>query len=66
MEAYLNVSEAEKYKLKYKRNNIQGTKNLLLACKNSMVKNFIFSSSCSVYCNIRGCVSETKKLNPQG
>jgi UDP-glucose 4-epimerase len=64
--AYLNVSEAEKYKLKYKKNNIQGTKNLLLSCKDSTVKNFIFSSSCSVYGNVKGSVSETKKLNPQG
>ena len=64
--AYLNISEAEKHKLKYKKNNIQGTKNLLLACKNSPVKNFIFSSSCSVYGNVKGSVSETKKLNPQG
>ena len=64
--AYLNVSEAEKNKWKYKQNNIQGTKNLLLACKNSNVKNFIFSSSCSVYGNINGSVSERKKLNPQG
>jgi UDP-glucose 4-epimerase len=64
--AYLNVSEAEKNKLKYNKNNIQGTKNLVLACKNSNVKNFIFSSSCSVYGNIRGSVSERKKLNPQG
>ena len=64
--AYLNVSEAEKSKLKYEKNNIQGTKNLLLSCKNSSVKNFIFSSSCSVYGNVKGSVSETKKLNPQG
>ena len=64
--AYLNVSEAEKNKWKYKQNNIQGTKNLLLACKNSNVKNFIFSSSCSVYGNINGSVSERKKLNSQG
>jgi len=64
--AYLNVSEAEKYKLKYYKNNILGTKNLLLASKNSSVKNFIFSSSCSVYGNVKGSVSETKKLNPQG
>ena len=66
MAAYLNVSEAEKNKLKYKRNNILGTKNLLLSCKNSTVKNFIFSSSCSVYGNVKGSVSENKKLNPQG
>ena len=43
--AYLNVSEAEKNKKKYYRNNVIGTKNLLEACKNSKVKNIIFSSS---------------------
>jgi len=64
--AYLNVRDAEKNKLKYKQNNIQGTKNLLLACKNSNIKNFIFLSSCSVYGSIKGSVSERKKLNPQG
>ena len=41
--AYLNVSEAEKNKSKYYQNNIIGTKNLLDACKNSSVKNIIFS-----------------------
>src|SRR6056300_1812572 len=66
MAAYLNVSEAEKSKLKYKRNNILGTENLLLSCKNSTVKNFIFSSSCSIYGNVKGSVSENKKPNPQG
>jgi UDP-glucose 4-epimerase len=63
--AYLNINEAEKNKLKYKKNNIQGTKNLLMACKDSNVKNFIFSSSCSVYGNAKGSVSEKKKINPQ-
>ena len=62
----MNVSEAEKKKSKYKKNNIEGTKNLLLACKNSNVKNFIFSSSCSVYGNTKGSVSERKKPDPKG
>jgi len=64
--AFLNVSEAEKNKQKYKKNNIQGTKNLIFACKNSKVKNFIFSSSCSIYGNVQGSVTEKKKPNPQG
>ena len=64
--AYLNVSEAEKKKRKYYANNITGTKNLLEACKNSNVKNIIFSSSCSVYGNVKGSVSENRKPNPQG
>ena len=64
--AYLNVSEAEKYKNKYYENNVIGTKNLIEACKNSNVKNIIFSSSCSIYGNIKGAVSENKKPNPIG
>jgi UDP-glucose 4-epimerase len=64
--ALLNVSEAESKKKKYYKNNILGTKNLILSCKNTNVKNFIFSSSCSVYGNTKGRVSEKKKLNPQG
>ncbi|WP_435088849.1 UDP-glucose 4-epimerase GalE [Candidatus Pelagibacter bacterium nBUS_29] len=64
--AYLNVSEAEKNKKKYYTNNIIGTKNILEACKNSNVKNIVFSSSCSIYGNVKGSVSENKKPNPQG
>jgi UDP-glucose 4-epimerase len=64
--AYLNVNEAEKNKKKYYQNNIIGTKNLLQACKNSSVKNIIFSSSCSIYGNVKGSVDENKKPNPQG
>ena len=64
--AYLNVSEAETNKKKYYQNNIIGTKKLLEACKSSNVKNIIFSSSCSIYGNVKGSVSENKKPNPQG
>ena len=64
--AYLNLSEAEKNKKKYYRNNVEGTLNLVHACQNSTVKNIIFSSSCSVYGNVKGPVNEKKKLNPQG
>ncbi len=64
--AYLNIKEAEKNKKKYYKNNIIGTKNLIDACKNSNVNNIIFSSSCSIYGNVKGAVSENKKPNPTG
>jgi len=64
--AHLNVTEAEKNKKKYSSNNITGTLKLIEACKNSNVKNIIFSSSCSVYGSINGSVNERKKPNPQG
>ena len=62
--AYLNISEAEKKKKKYYNNNIGGTINLVNACKNSSVKIIIFSSSCSVYGNTKGSISENHMLNP--
>ena len=64
--ASLNVSEAQKNKKKYYKNNIAGTKNLLLSCRNTKVENIIFSSSCSIYGNKKGPVNEKKKPNPQG
>ena len=64
--ASLNISEAEKNKKKYTKNNIEGTKNLILSCKNSNVKMIIFSSSCSIYGNINGKVNETNQTNPKG
>jgi UDP-glucose 4-epimerase len=63
--AYLNVNEAEKNKKKYYQNNIIGTKKLLEACKNSTVKNVIFSSSCAIYGNVKGSVYENRKPNSQ-
>ena len=64
--AYLNISEAEKNKKKYYKNNVNGSLNLVHACKESNVRSIIFSSSCSIYGNIKGSVSEKKKPNPQG
>ena len=64
--AYLNVSEAEKNKKKYYLNNIIGTKNLIEACENSKVENLVFSSSCSIYGNQEGAVSENRTPNPKG
>ena len=55
----------KKIKKKYYKNNVEGTLNLVKACKNSFVKNIIFSSSCSVYGNVKGSVNEKMKPNPQ-
>ena len=63
--AYLNIKESEKYKKKYYKNNVGGTLNLVKACKNTNVKNIIFSSSCSVYGDTSGLVKENKKPNPK-
>ena len=43
--ASVSIGAGEKYPKIYFRNNVTGTINLLNACKNSSVKNFIFSST---------------------
>ena len=62
---YLNISEGQKNKKKYYKKNVIGTLNLVKACKNSTVKNIIFSSSCSIYGNIKGSVSEKNIPKPK-
>ena len=64
--AYLNISEAEKNKKKYFENNVRGTLNVVKCCKNTNIKNIVFSSSCSIYGNTKGAVDENKKANPEG
>lgn len=63
--AYKYVDESVKEPLLYYRNNVEGLINLLELVKKYQVKNFVFSSSCSVYGNIETLpVSESTKLNP--
>ena len=64
--ASLNVTEAEKKPIKYFKNNIMGTLSLIEACDRSSVKNFIFSSSCSVYSDNQPYVNETTVTKPKG
>jgi UDP-glucose 4-epimerase len=51
--AYKSVDESVKNPLIYYDNNINSLLNLLKCCKKFNVKNFIFSSSCSVYGNLK-------------
>ena len=62
--ALTDVQESQKNKKKYYKNNVIGTMNLIKACKNSNVKNIIFSSSAGVYGNAKSPVKEINKLNP--
>ena len=64
--AYLNINEAEKNKKKYFKNNVRGTLNLIKCCKSSNIKHFVFSSSCSIYGNTNGAVSEKMRVKPKG
>ena len=63
--SFASVAESQKYKKKYYLNNVIGTQKLLQACKDTNIKNFIYSSSCSIYGNVKGKVSETSKPNPK-
>ena len=63
--SFASVAESQKYKKKYYLNNVIGTQKLLQACKDTNIKNFIYSSSCSIYGNVKGKVGETSKPNPK-
>jgi UDP-glucose 4-epimerase len=63
--ASLDVEESSKNPLKYFINNVEGTENLLKASVNNNVKNFIFSSTCAVYGNIKAnSVNEKSPTKP--
>ena len=60
----LNVLESENNPSLYYTNNVIGTKTLLAACQNSFVKNFLFSSSCTVYGSKKNFFSENSYKSP--
>jgi len=62
--ASLDVQESNKKPHKYFINNVINTKKLLEVCSKRGVKNFIFSSTCAVYGNVSGKISESKKPKP--
>jgi len=63
--ASLIISVGEKYPKKYYRNNVLGTQSVLNACKQTKVKNFIFSSTAAVYKEGLYRVSENSELKPK-
>jgi len=63
--ASLSIGVGEKYPKLYYKNNVLGTKSLLKACKDSLVKNFIFSSTAAVYKEGPKIVSEKSKVGPK-
>jgi len=63
--ASVSIANSKKnYKLFYK-NNTKGTYNLVKACKGSLVKNFIFSSTAAVYQSSNKKVTEISKIKPK-
>ena len=63
--ANLIIGEGEKNPKKYYTNNVTGTKNLLKACKNTEIKNFVFSSTAAVYKDGQFIVSENSIIKPK-
>ena len=63
--ASISVTDSKKdYKLFYK-NNVEGTSNLIKACKDSLVKNFVFSSTAAIYKSSNKKVTELSKIKPK-
>ena len=63
--ASLSIGIGEKYPKLYYKNNVFGTKSILSACKNTSVKNFIFSSTAAVYKDKQKVVNEQSKILPK-
>ena len=63
--ANLIIGEGQKNPKKYFKNNVLGTKKLLNACKNTNVKNLIFSSTAAIYKEGQYKVSEKSVIKPK-
>ena len=63
--ANLIIGEGQRKPKKYYKNNVLGTKNLLEACKDTTVKNFIFSSTAAIYKEGQYRVSEKSIIRPK-
>ncbi len=63
--ANLIIGEGQKKPKKYYKNNVLGTNKLLESCKNSTVKNFIFSSTAAIYKEGQYKVSENSMIKPK-
>ena len=59
------IGEGQKKPRKYYKNNVLGTKNLISACLNTNVKNFIFSSTAAVYKDGLYKVNENSPVKPK-
>ncbi len=63
--ASLLIEESERSPKKYFKNNVEGTKKLLLALKDTSVKNFIFSSTAAIYKDGQFKVNENSLIKPK-
>jgi UDP-glucose 4-epimerase len=63
--ANLIISEGEKKPQQYFRNNVTGTKSVLIAAERTSVKNFLFSSTAAVYKDGIYRVTENSLIKPK-
>ena len=63
--ASASISDNAKNNKLFYHNNVNGTSNIIKACKNSLVKNLIFSSTAAVYKSSNKKVTEISKIKPQ-
>ena len=59
------VNESVNNPLKYYENNVSNLINLIKVIEEYDIKSFVFSSSCSIYGNTIGAVSEKRRPNPK-
>lgn len=64
MAALVDARESQKIPFEYYNANVCGTINVLNCMKNYKVKNLVFASSCSVYGNTNGLITEAIAPNP--
>jgi len=63
--ASVSISNSKKNNKLFYSNNVKGTSSIIKACKDSLVKNFIFSSTAAIYQTSNKKVSELSRVKPQ-
>ena len=63
--ASVKVTDSKKDNKLFYKNNVEGTSNIIKACKDSLVKNFVFSSTAAVYAGSNKKVTELSKIKPK-
>lgn len=63
--ASISINNSQKNPKLFHKNNVVGTKILVKSCKNSHVKNFIFSSTAAVYKDTTKKVKESAPIKPK-
>lgn len=63
--ASASINDSKKNSKIFYKNNVIGTSNIIKSCKDSLVKNFIFSSTAAVYKSSNKKVIEKSKIKPK-